>query len=134
MLLGWGVRNLTFIDNGTVSYSNPSRQCLFEFSDCVSRKHKAVAAADSLKRILPGVNSKGLVVSVPMPGHPLTTVMTSAQNGMENEDVVQTLDELVRAHDVIFALTDSRESRLAICMQHNAQTIALLYCAVNYYK
>ena len=25
-LLGWGVRHVTFVDNGRVSYSNPTRQ------------------------------------------------------------------------------------------------------------
>lgn len=30
-LLGWGVRNITLVDNGTVSYSNPVRQSLFSF-------------------------------------------------------------------------------------------------------
>ncbi len=40
-LLGWGVRHITFVDNGRVSYSNPVRQPLFEMSDCVDGgKHK----------------------------------------------------------------------------------------------
>ena len=30
-LLGWGVRRVTLVDSGRVSYSNPARQCLFEF-------------------------------------------------------------------------------------------------------
>ena len=34
-LLGWGVEHITFVDNGRVSFSNPVRQPLFEFSDCV---------------------------------------------------------------------------------------------------
>ena len=34
-LLGWGVTHITFVDNGRVSYSNPVRQPLFEFADCV---------------------------------------------------------------------------------------------------
>ena len=40
-LLGWGVRHITLVDSGTVSYSNPSRQCLFEFEDCEKRSYKA---------------------------------------------------------------------------------------------
>ncbi len=37
-LLGWGVRTITLVDNGTVSYSNPVRQSLFKFdvSECVT--------------------------------------------------------------------------------------------------
>jgi ubiquitin-like modifier-activating enzyme ATG7 len=34
-LLGWGVRHITFVDNGKVSFSNPVRQSLFELADCV---------------------------------------------------------------------------------------------------
>lgn len=34
LLLGWGVKNITFVDSGRVSYSNPVRQTLFgEFTD-----------------------------------------------------------------------------------------------------
>jgi hypothetical protein len=74
-LLGWGIRHVTFVDNGRVSYSNPTRQVgpgharsmvslhlrvscmcvqsLFEFSDCGGGKLKAPTAAEALKRILP---------------------------------------------------------------------------------
>lgn len=50
----WGFRHITFIDNGKVSYSNPTRQVLFSFQDCLhGGKKKAEAAADGLKNILP---------------------------------------------------------------------------------
>jgi hypothetical protein len=32
---GWGVRDITFVDNATVSYSNPARQSLFVLEDCL---------------------------------------------------------------------------------------------------
>lgn len=32
-LIGWGVKNITFVDYGKVSYSNPVRQSLFNFED-----------------------------------------------------------------------------------------------------
>lgn len=70
-LLGWGVRDITLVDNGRVSYSNPARQCLFEFEDCEQRSFKATAAAARLRKIFPGVRSEGVVLSIPMPGHPL---------------------------------------------------------------
>lgn len=55
-LLAWGVRNITFVDSAVVSFSNPVRQPLFEFDDCLNGgKPKAQCAADSLKRIFPGV-------------------------------------------------------------------------------
>ena len=69
-LLGWGVRNITLVDGGRVSYSNPVRQSLFEIADCYNGgKDKAPAAAEALKRIFPDVNSKGVVLNIPMPGH-----------------------------------------------------------------
>ena len=55
-LQGWGARTITFVDNSKVSYSNPCRQTLFQFEDCLNGgKQKAQAAADAMKRIFPGV-------------------------------------------------------------------------------
>ena len=52
----WGVRTITFVDNGRISFSNPVRQTLFEFLDCQDGgKLKAETAASALKRIFPGV-------------------------------------------------------------------------------
>lgn len=104
-LLGWGVRKITFVDNGSVSFSNPVRQPLFNFKDCLEGgKKKATAAADALKGIYPGVESSGHVMSVPMAGHPVTDVnRTKAE--------YEKLKELIEEHDVIFLLMDSRESR-----------------------
>ena len=59
-LLGWGVKNITFVDNGKVSYSNPVRQSLFDFEDCLNGgKPKAEAAAQMLTKVFPGVNTEG---------------------------------------------------------------------------
>ncbi|ELR22555.1 autophagy protein, putative [Acanthamoeba castellanii str. Neff] len=85
-LLGWGVRNITLVDNGLVSYSNPVRQSLFTFEDSLhGGKPKAAAAAHRLQQIFPGVvlppsppqhqhqssacNAVGHRFSIPMPGH-----------------------------------------------------------------
>jgi hypothetical protein len=55
---GWGVRNITFVDSARVSYSNPVRQPLFDFEDCLDGgKPKAQCAADRLKKIFPRVVS-----------------------------------------------------------------------------
>lgn len=68
-LMGWGVRNITFVDSGKVSYSNPVRQTLFTFDDCLEGgKPKAAAAAESMKRIFPDMNTRSVCLSVPMPG------------------------------------------------------------------
>lgn len=56
LVQSWGVRHITFLDNARVSYSNPVRQSLFTFEDCLNGgKPKAQAAAEALKRIFPGV-------------------------------------------------------------------------------
>jgi ubiquitin-like modifier-activating enzyme ATG7 len=104
-LLGWGVRKITFVDNGSVSFSNPVRQPLFNFEDCLDGgKQKAIAAAEALKKIYPGVDAQGHVLSVPMAGHP---IMDEEKTRSDYEK----LQELVDEHDVIFLLMDTRESR-----------------------
>ena len=56
MFQGWGVRHITFADNAKISYSNPVRQPLYEFEDCLAGgKSKAMAAAEKLGKIFPGV-------------------------------------------------------------------------------
>jgi ubiquitin-like modifier-activating enzyme ATG7 len=104
-LKGWGVRKITFIDNGSVSFSNPVRQPLFVYQDCLNGgSKKATKAADALKEIYPGVESTGHVLSVPMPGHPTTDIeKTKAE--------YEHLEKLVLEHDAVFLLMDSRESR-----------------------
>uniref|UniRef100_A0A286XC96 Ubiquitin-like modifier-activating enzyme ATG7 n=1 Tax=Cavia porcellus TaxID=10141 RepID=A0A286XC96_CAVPO len=108
-LMGWGVRHITFVDNATISYSNPVRQPLYEFEDCLGGgKPKALAAADRLQRIFPGVNARGFNTSIPMPGHPVN--FSSVTLEQARQDVGQ-LEQLIESHDVIFLLMDTRESR-----------------------
>jgi len=52
-LQAWGVRKITFVDNGIVSYSNPARQSLFTFEESIKGRPKAEAAAEALKKIYP---------------------------------------------------------------------------------
>ncbi|EGV62361.1 Autophagy protein 7 [Yamadazyma tenuis] len=102
-LLGWGVRKITFVDNGRISFSNPVRQPLFTFNDCFADNgqgtKKAVRASQTLKEVFPGVDSHGVELEVPMVGHE-----SSEQN-------YNKLCELFDNHDVVFLLMDSRESR-----------------------
>lgn len=106
-LMAWGVRKITFVDSSTVSFSNPVRQPLFEFNDCLEGgKPKAACAAASLKRIYPGVDAVGIQMSIPMPGHPIPTHLVD-----QAQKDVKRLEELFDEHDVIYLLMDSRESR-----------------------
>ncbi|XP_060528264.1 ubiquitin-like modifier-activating enzyme ATG7 [Cylas formicarius] len=105
-LLAWGVRYITLVDNSTVSFSNPVRQNLFTYEDSVNMKPKATAAADRLKSIFPGVISKGFELNIPMPGHSVGESLLESTT--ENIDLLTTL---MKDHDVVFLLMDSRESR-----------------------
>ncbi|CAI8611638.1 unnamed protein product [Vicia faba] len=67
---------------------------------------KATAAVESLKRIFPAVEAEGIVMAIPMPGHPV--------NSQEHESVLddcRRLCDLIDAHFAVFLLTDTRESR-----------------------
>ncbi|KAM0747191.1 E1-like protein-activating [Meredithblackwellia eburnea MCA 4105] len=106
-LMAWGVRKITFVDSSTVSFSNPVRQPLFDFEDSLNGgKPKAQAAAAALKRIYPGVDSVGITLSIPMPGHPVPPNLVDKAKA----DVKQ-LEDLMEVHDVTYLLMDSRESR-----------------------
>ncbi|EKX47763.1 hypothetical protein GUITHDRAFT_86202 [Guillardia theta CCMP2712] len=108
-LTSWGFRKITFVDYGKVSYSNPTRQWLFEFEDCLSLSRSDVslqAAADRLSRIVPNMEAEGFELSIPMPGHPVAEEL----QGKVLADVAK-LADLIQHADLIFLLTDTRESR-----------------------
>ncbi|KAF8227163.1 E1-like protein-activating [Tricholoma matsutake] len=108
-LMGWGVRTITFVDSSHVSFSNPVRQPLFEFEDCLDGgKPKAECAAARLKKIYPGVNSSGYMLSIPMPGHPIPNLPASIA---QTKADVEKIEKLIAEHDAVFLLMDSRESR-----------------------
>ena len=108
-LLGWGVRKITFVDSSRVSFSNPVRQSLFTFDDCKNGGvKKAQAAAESLKLIFPGVDAEGIQLLIPMPGHAIGTETAAIKEAKES---VHKLEELIKSHDAVFLLMDTRESR-----------------------
>jgi ubiquitin-like modifier-activating enzyme ATG7 len=108
-LLGWGARHITFIDNGKVSYSNPVRQSLYTFDDSknIGNNYKALLAAEMLKKIFPMVDSKGCVLNIPLPGR--TLINDSAKE--EYFRNLEMLENQIKECDIMFLLTDSRESR-----------------------
>ncbi|GAA5820172.1 hypothetical protein JCM10212_006494 [Sporobolomyces blumeae] len=106
-LMAWGIRQITLVDNSTVSFSNPVRQPLFEFDDSLNGgKDKAECAAEALRRIYPGVNATGHKLSIPMPGHPIPGATLESV-----ERDYRRLERLMDEHDVVFLGMDSRESR-----------------------
>ncbi|GLU13794.1 hypothetical protein SLE2022_304050 [Rubroshorea leprosula] len=122
MLMAWGVRKITLIDNGKVAMSNPLRQSLYTLEDCLhGGDFKAVAAVKSLKQIFPAVEAEGVVMAIPMPGHPVP----SQEVDRVLEDC-RLLSDLIDSHDAIFLLTDTRESRwlpTLLCANANKITI-----------
>jgi ubiquitin-like modifier-activating enzyme ATG7 len=101
-LMAWGITQITFVDCGTVSYSNPARQSLY-FQDDIG-KNKAETAAINLKKIYGNVEPKGINMKVPMPGY-------RTDNKTELQETLEKFVNIIMAHDVIFLLTDTRESR-----------------------
>ena len=53
-------------------------------------------------------NAEGFNMSIPMPGHPVN--FSEETLGQAQRDVEQ-LETLIAAHDVVFLLMDTRESR-----------------------
>lgn len=126
LLMGWGVRKITFVDNAKVSFSNPVRQPLFGFKDCVDGgRKKAERAAEALSEIYPGVDSNGYAINVPMLGHPI----------IHEESVkadYEKLNELIDSHDAIFLLMDTRESRWLPTVMGKAKNKLVLNAALGF--
>ncbi|KAF2124191.1 autophagy-related protein 7 [Dothidotthia symphoricarpi CBS 119687] len=125
-LMGWGVRKITFVDNATVSFSNPVRQPLFDFKDCLKGGVlKAERAAEALEEIYPGVDAAGHVMEVPMAGHPITDAAKTKAN-------FEKLEQLIDQHDVIFLLMDTRESRWLPTVMGKAKGKIVLNAALGF--
>jgi len=125
-LMGWGVRKITFVDYGSVSFSNPVRQPLFNFDDCLNGgKPKALRAAEALKEVYPGVEAEGHVITVPMLGHPMT-------DKVKSEADFKKLQQLIDEHDAIFLLMDSRESRWLPSVMGKANGKIILNAALGF--
>jgi ubiquitin-like modifier-activating enzyme ATG7 len=126
ILMGWGVRKITFIDNATVSFSNPVRQPLFNFKDCLKGgAKKAERAAEALAEIYPGVDAKGYVMEVPMAGHPITDESKTKSN-------FDQLERLMDEHDAVFLLMDTRESRWLPTVMGKAKGKIVLNAALGF--
>jgi ubiquitin-like modifier-activating enzyme ATG7 len=125
-LMGWGVRKITFVDNSTVSFSNPVRQSLFRYKDSLNGGvKKALRAAEALEEIYPGVVTRGELLSVPMVGH---AILDEAKTKEEFDK----LRDLIYEHDVVFLLFDSRESRWLPTLMAKAAGKLVLNAALGF--
>lgn len=125
-LLAWGVRKITFVDNGKVSFSNPVRQPLYTFEDCLNGgQNKAETAAQNLRKIFPKVDAQGYTLEVPMAGHPIKNESAEKQ---DFERLVQLFDE----HDAVFILMDSRETRWLPTVMGNATGKIVIDAALGF--
>jgi ubiquitin-like modifier-activating enzyme ATG7 len=102
--------------------SNPLRQSLYTLDNCLNGgEFKATAAVESLKRIFPAVEAEGIVMAIPMPGHPV--------DSKDQDSVIddcRRLHDLIDSHDAVFLLTDTRESRwLPTLLCANANKITM---------
>uniref|UniRef100_A0A182K716 Ubiquitin-like modifier-activating enzyme ATG7 n=1 Tax=Anopheles christyi TaxID=43041 RepID=A0A182K716_9DIPT len=107
-LMAWGITNITIVDCGHVSLSNPVRQTLYRHEDALNGgKLKATTAAERLLEINPSAKINGINLKIPMPGHPIG----QGKGVEETRDTLNKLISLTQQKDVIYLLTDSRESR-----------------------
>jgi ubiquitin-like modifier-activating enzyme ATG7 len=125
-LLGWGVRHITFVDNATVSFSNPVRQPLFNYNDCLNGGvKKAPRASEALREIYPGVETAGHAITVPMLGHAI-------MDEEKTKNDFELLQKLVEEHDAIFLLMDTRESRWLPTLMAKAAGKIVLNAALGF--
>ncbi|POW16552.1 hypothetical protein PSHT_06602 [Puccinia striiformis] len=122
-------RNTRLLHSAKVSFSNPVRQPLFEFEDCLEGgKPKAACASAALKRIYPGLDTEGIELSIPMPGHPIPPNLID-----QTKAQVDQLESLFDTHDVVYLFMDSRESRwLPTLLGARSELLTCLFFLLNY--
>lgn len=103
-LIGWGIRNFTFIDHSKVNLNNPMRQCLFTLEDAEKKKNKAKAAVERLRYICPDIHAEGIDFEIPILGD---STLTPEQF----LDSVNEIKSNIIDSDVVMLLTDNKESR-----------------------
>lgn len=125
-LLAWGVSKITFVDNGKVSFSNPVRQPLYFFDDCLNGGlSKSEAAASNMRKIHPKVEAEGVTLDIPMIGHPI-------KNEEKEKKDFKTLEALINTHDAVFLALDSREARWLPTVIGNARNKAVINTALGF--
>lgn len=116
-LVGWGVKKFTLIDCGLVAPSNPARQSLYLSKDVGAKK--VDAAKQRLLEIRADLEIETYDIEIPMPSQ--QRFLISANQFLDGTSVSpdqsytsychDILKKLIQSHDVMFLLTDTRESR-----------------------
>ncbi|XP_062205300.1 ubiquitin-like modifier-activating enzyme atg7 isoform X2 [Phragmites australis] len=104
LLMTWGVRKLTVVDNGYVATPDLIKQSLYTDNDC--GVPRATAIVPHLKERCPAVEVEGIQMEIPMPGHPVSLSKVATML-----DDCKRLQTLVASSDAVFLLIDGWESR-----------------------
>ena len=98
------MKHITLVDNGRISYLIHLAS-LYRFEDCCDGgRAKAATAAARILEIDPNASVTSIECGIPMPGHRITDLEKTRES-------IEIIWNAIKGHDVIFLLTDSRESR-----------------------
>lgn len=128
LLMTWGVRKLTVVDNNSVATSDLVKQSLYNDKDC--GVPRATAIVPHLKARCPAVEVEGIKMEIPMLGHPVSPSKISSVL-----DDCKHLQALVASNDAVFLLTDTWESKwlpTLLCANENKIAITALLGYDNY--
>ena len=101
-LLGWSINSITLIDSGVVRFSHTVKQCPYTYEGAKTwTKEKTGAAVERLREIDPNIVAAGYDLH-----HPIGETVRA-----RTEQDLDKFVEVVQSHDVVFMLTDSKESR-----------------------
>ncbi|KAF0898635.1 hypothetical protein E2562_008211 [Oryza meyeriana var. granulata] len=125
LLMTWGVRKLTVVDDGCVSMSDLVKQSLYTDKDC--GVPRVTAIVPHLKERCSAVEVEGIQMEIPMLGHNISASKLSSVH-----DDCKHLQTLVDSNDVVFLLNETWESMwlpTLLCADKNkiAITAALGY-------
>ncbi|KAK3164774.1 hypothetical protein QOZ80_1AG0024510 [Eleusine coracana subsp. coracana] len=128
LLITWGVRKLTVVDHGYVATSDLVKQSLYIDKDC--GVPRATAIIPRLKERCPAVEVEGIIMEIPMPGHPVSPSKIESVC-----DDCKHLETLVASNDAVFLLTDTWERKwlpTLLCANHNKIAITAVLGYDNY--
>ncbi|KAK8805375.1 hypothetical protein WA158_002031 [Blastocystis sp. Blastoise] len=123
-LMAWGVSSMILLDHARISASNPIRQSLYTFKDIQSNQYKSILALESLKAISPSLSASALTFSIPLPFKETKQFLHSEQFFKQFLQLCLAIDQ----SDVVFLLTDTRESRYLptiLCSLANKKCISI---------